>query len=46
MDEPHASLQLANEPYTRREKVFCAPQTVTSSNVSFRPACMTSPGEN
>jgi hypothetical protein len=33
MDEPHASLQLANEPHTRREKVFFAPQTVTFSNM-------------
>src|SRR5215468_4006258 len=32
MDEPHASLQLANEPHTRREKgVLCA-KTVTFSN--------------
>jgi hypothetical protein len=35
MDEPHASLQLANEPHTRREKgVLCA-KTVTFSNAQL-----------
>src|SRR5262249_30075285 len=36
LDEPHAILHLANEPHTRREKVFCAPQTVTFTNMKAK----------